>query len=435
MNPADELASNLSGEAIAKMLRTAGPTVSCVLLRSTGTDAKPGSTDVDAKPAAAPAPAAAAAQDENADATDSETVAETKKEIPTHLISEIQVDTTPKKQMVSQILGGPFTFLGQYEDEGIVVIVRRPATEDVEGEDESDLVLNPHVLQPPLHNAEVYGDILLMRVAATEDDEDEEEDTDDDAGAKPVKTEPESVTTDADANADKEDANANANADEEAPAPLGKSAAGRILSNEEFFLDYTKDEYIAFASRTDIEPQDDVDVDVDVDDAEESIEGEASEEDVEGESSEEEGEEHEHEHDGGDEDEEDEEYNVESDEEPEDDEEHQIGMMNLILAQILKRFREENGRGPNTEELLAMRSALAEKLGIDDSLINEVQVGNGANDDEESGAKRKASDDSNDGENREKRVKFTMKDEIKFMTDDEGASVNESNEEEKKNVA
>ena len=29
-------------------------------------------------------------------------------------ISQIMVDTTPKKSMVSQILGGPFTFLGQF---------------------------------------------------------------------------------------------------------------------------------------------------------------------------------------------------------------------------------------------------------------------------------------------------------------------------------
>ena len=49
------------------------------------------------------------------------------------------------------------------------------------------------------------------------------------------------------------------------------------------------------------------------------------------------------------------------------------------MAQILKRFREENGRGPNIEELLAMRrSALAEKLGIDESLMNEKAITEGA---------------------------------------------------------
>ena len=43
----------------------------------------------------------------------------------------------------------------------------------------------------------------------------------------------------------------------------------------------------------------------------------------------------------------------------------QVGMMNLIFGQILRRFREENGRGPDTRELLEMRSALAERLGVD----------------------------------------------------------------------
>merc|ERR1711976_194710 len=103
----------------------------------------------------------------------------------------------------------------------------------------------------------------------------------------------------------------------------------------------------------------------------------------------------------------DEEYSGESDEE---DEEAQISMMNLILAQILKRFREENGRGPNTEELLAMRSALAEKLGIDESIVNQATGENESQEGEENQSKRKAQD--GDEESRQKKVKFTNKDEI-----------------------
>ena len=38
----------------------------------------------------------------------------------TRLISELTVDTTPKKSMVFHILGGP---LGQYEQEGIIIVV------------------------------------------------------------------------------------------------------------------------------------------------------------------------------------------------------------------------------------------------------------------------------------------------------------------------
>eukprot|EP00558_Chaetoceros_sp_UNC1202_P008008 CAMPEP_0197252602 /NCGR_PEP_ID=MMETSP1429-20130617/62070_1 /TAXON_ID=49237 /ORGANISM="Chaetoceros sp., Strain UNC1202" /LENGTH=253 /DNA_ID=CAMNT_0042715029 /DNA_START=12 /DNA_END=773 /DNA_ORIENTATION=+ len=173
-----------------------------------------------------------------------------------------------------------------------------------------------------------------------------------------------------------------------------KLTTAKILTNEEFFLDYTKDEYIQFASRTDILPPEPTQ------DAEEE-ENEASEQESD--------------------EEEEEEYNVESDEDDmEDEEECQIGMMNLILAQILKRFREENGRGPNTEELLAMRSALAEKLGIDESIINNPSSPSAGDE-----SKKRRADDSNDGCSiREKRVKFTDKNEIKLinLTDEDAAN-------------
>ena len=50
---------------------------------------------------------------------------EDRKPVLTQLITELPVDTTPKKSMVSQILGGPFTFLGQYEQEGTMVMIRQ----------------------------------------------------------------------------------------------------------------------------------------------------------------------------------------------------------------------------------------------------------------------------------------------------------------------
>ena len=284
------------------------------------------------------------------------------------------VDTTPKKQMVAQVIGGPFTFLGQYEDEGIIVIVRRP--EDIESsvEEGSHVPKNPHELQPPLHNAEVKGDILLLRVAATEENEEEE------SG--------ENASGDENGNGGKAAAVAACEDTEIA------SVAGKVISNEEFFLNYTKEEYVKFASRTDIVPQEEPEEAQEDDDDGEVFESDEEEENG------------------------DAECNGESDsDEMEDDEECQIGMMNLILAQILKRFREENGRGPNTVELLAMRSALAEKLGIDESVVNQSEGGV----EETNDSKRKA-DDSESVSQREKRVKFTNKDEVKIMTDDEGAA-------------
>ena len=372
MEPADELASSLSGEHIAKMLRTDGPIVSCVLLRANtsshdANDDTNDDTNDDKKPSSE--------AKESDDAISREVIADR--------ISEIKIDTTPKKQKVAQTLGGPFTFLGQYEEEGTVLMIRRP--EDVE---DSDLPLNLHTLQPPLHDMKVRGDILLMRVAAVEDEEQQNQ-----------------------GDANETSSNVDSEASEEANTGKGKSAAGAVMLNEEFFLNYTKEEYIKFALRTDIvatEP-------AEGDDAEESIEG--SEEDND-------------EDDDGEDEEEDGEYNIESDEEDMDDEECQIGMMNMILAQILKRFREENGRGPNTEELLAMRSALAEKLGIDESLVNEKAITEGVS---TTSDKRKL-EDSEDSSGQGKRVKFNNEDQVKIMTDDESNEADEIVQEEGKSA-
>lgn len=310
MDPNQELATSLSGEQISNVLRSSGPLVKCVLLKCESQ------------------------LDSNTKASKDEKI------ILTDLLEEIEVDTTPKKQMVTQVLGGPFTFLGQYEEEGIMLMIHRD-------QDNQDMPINPHMLQPPLDHVEIRGDVLLMRVAETEEEGKEGEET---------------------------------------------PNVSAFLSNEEFFLDYTLEEYVKFASRTDIVAK----------------ESEASEEEGEQE------EESEEEEDGDDE-----EYSGESDEE---DEEAQISMMNLILAQILKRFREGNGRGPNTEELLAMRSALAEKLGIDQSIVNQATGEKEHEDVEEHQSKRKAQDGNE--ESRQKKVKFTNKDEVKIMTDDEGAKEN-----------
>jgi hypothetical protein len=186
MNPADELASSLSGEQIAQVLRSSGPVVSCVLLRS---KQQPNAASDDSSKIGRHdgIPRHDENSQESHDSTKEEeeeaTVGE--KRILEELVEEIQIDTTPKKQMVSQVLGGPFTFLGQYEDEGIVVIVRKydqdgtfgnDNDEDEGEEEENELPLNPHILQPPLHNVQVRGDILLMRVAAVEEGEDKEDD-------------------------------------------------------------------------------------------------------------------------------------------------------------------------------------------------------------------------------------------------------------------
>lgn len=42
-----------------------------------------------------------------------------------------------------------------------------------------------------------------------------------------------------------------------------------------------------------------------------------------------------------------------------------MGIMNLLMGQILRRFQEEHGRGPETKVLLQLRQTLAQRLGVD----------------------------------------------------------------------
>lgn len=184
----------------------------------------------------------------------------------------IQVDTTPQKQMVQSILGGAFTFLGQYEDEGVVLMVRKDQGED--------LPVNTHKLQPPFQDTTVRGDILVLKVAA-EDDE---------------------------------------------------NAVSK--SNDEFFLNYSVDEYVKFAARTDVVAPV---VSMEDDDEEEDIEED-------------------------DEEEEDDDEEMEGEDDSEDEDEAG-GFMALLMENVMQRFQQENGRMPDEEELKALEAAISQKLG------------------------------------------------------------------------
>ncbi|CAJ1953410.1 unnamed protein product [Cylindrotheca closterium] len=297
----DNGAGLLESADIAKVLSSKGPIVKCVMLRATP---QTGTTDGDKKPSAKPS------------------TAEEGRVIP-DLIDEIEIDTTPSKSMVSKTLGGSFTFLGQYEDEGVVLMIRNIPEdavpfkkEDLGSEklsnlrslceerdinmegmlEKSDLVnalikdselppVNPHSLQPPLNKKVVRGDILILKVAETEEELDDE--------------------------------------DEASEAP-----EVNVPSNDEFFLDYTKSQYIAFASRTDIEEESSEESDRE---AEEGEEGEA--------------------------------YQLDPNETI--DEEDKSAMFNLVMNEVLRHYREENGRGPNTHELLELRASIAKELDVE----------------------------------------------------------------------
>jgi len=97
------------------------------------------------------------------------------------LIEEVEIDTTPKERAVASLLtgetGGQITFLGQYENENVVVIATKEGMRSKANTSMNWKPINPHKLQPPLHklSGKVRGDILLMRVPPNEEEDDEEE--------------------------------------------------------------------------------------------------------------------------------------------------------------------------------------------------------------------------------------------------------------------
>ena len=333
------MSSPFVGMDISKIMSSTGPVVKCVLLHATTHTATANATDADADQGSK------SKDDDGAEKAASPLLHQ-------HLITEINVDTTPRKSQVNSILGGPFTFLGQYEEEGIVVMIRRPRPDYVDGEDgdkadDDDLPVNPHRLQPPFQNAVVRGDILLMRVAPVAEEETKVVFNEDDDEA--VK-------------------------DMTALSTATPSSTAINHDDKEFFLDYTKEDYLKFAARTDIldvakEEEDD-------DEEDDAVDSSSDDDDESEEEDEEEGGERGDEKktkstsaasddDSDDEEDFDPDNSDINESDESDDEECQVGMMNMILSHMLRKFRENNnGRGPNTIELLEMRKALADRLGV-----------------------------------------------------------------------
>ena len=274
----------LQGADIAKVLSSEGPIVKCVILRAAvagaTNDTINGEEQEDKKP-----PAKKENGDSNSNNNNDDDDEPCRRPILTNLINEIEIDTTPSKSMVAKILGGSFTFLGQYEDEGIVLMMRNQQG------DADNLPVNPHKLQPPFQDATVRGDILVLKVAPEEP-----------------------------ADGDDEENNNNCIVNK---------------SNEEFFLNYTMDEFMKFAARTDV------------------VAPVVSMEDIE---------EDENEEDASDEEDEAEEE-MEGEDDSEDEEEGAGGFMELLMGQVMQRFQQENGRMPDELELQALQGAIAQKLG------------------------------------------------------------------------
>eukprot|EP00536_Pseudo-nitzschia_multiseries_P002921 jgi/Psemu1/252141/estExt_Genewise1Plus.C_410122 len=333
----------LGATDVRKVMKSQGPVVTTVILRCT-----PSSSTIDAaheedsKPAAlsqAEAQEHSRSMPEETSNENGEKVASTPRVVLTDSIEEAKIDTTPSKSKVAEMLGGPFTFLGQYEDEGIVLMALKAVCfqRDIDTEamtEKRELVealveyqkrlppFNPHKLQPPLHKARVRGDIIVMKVAETP------EELDDDDGEAKEK----SIQSNDSSN---------------------KKEAIKMPSNDEFFLDYSKEAYIKFASRTDI-PEHEIELEErDEEDGEENETGENGESTIIGVG------------DGDNDDEDDDEDDNDDHDREQIDENDKSAMFNLVMNELLRQYREENGRGPNTKELLELRSNIARELGVE----------------------------------------------------------------------
>lgn len=76
-------------------------------------------------------------------------------------IEQIDLDIAPSKNEIFLRLGGPATFIGQWED--LDVVIMKPV--------HSELV-NNNTLPAPFNNEETYGPILLIRMDENSDPRD-----------------------------------------------------------------------------------------------------------------------------------------------------------------------------------------------------------------------------------------------------------------------
>lgn len=409
--------SKVESPDIASVLRSPGPVVKCVLLRTAQKKSPPNQNVRDNTELSAAGAAKLSDRNKNPTSSDNEqsehktvqsldtndistgpgtSISDTRQQYPlVDLVEDIEIDTTPAKNKVAELLGGPFTFLGQYEEEGIVLMARRAWVEDdllEEGQhrhhpvnfdgmsiknlrtlaskwdvcldnivEKQELVntmkkkelelplVNPHPLQPPLQNLRVRGDILCMKIAVVDDELDEnKEGVNNSKRANDVAEGEDSLNVDGNSS------------EEETNVPL------QVPSNEEFFLDYTKNEYLAFATRTNVAhpPQ--------------QASDSSQEEEEDGTMQEPTGEENGDKSGagGGDEDDDDDDdYQLMEDMEEMTEEEEKSAMLNIVMSELLRKFREENGRGPDTRELLEIRASVAEQLGVEVATFDDAHAG------------------------------------------------------------
>mmetsp|Transcript_10288 Transcript_10288/g.26120 ORF Transcript_10288/g.26120 Transcript_10288/m.26120 type:complete len:217 (+) Transcript_10288:85-735(+) len=75
-------------------------------------------------------------------------------------VAEHTMDMTPRKDEITKVLRGKATFIGQYQDQGVVLLCVRDREEGVHG-------LNGGKLAAPFHalDEEVFGDVLMIKMS------------------------------------------------------------------------------------------------------------------------------------------------------------------------------------------------------------------------------------------------------------------------------
>jgi hypothetical protein len=76
-------------------------------------------------------------------------------------IEQIDLDIDPSKNEIFLRLGGPATFIGQWED--LEVVIMKPVHSEI---------INNNILPVPFNTEETYGPILLVRMDENSDPRD-----------------------------------------------------------------------------------------------------------------------------------------------------------------------------------------------------------------------------------------------------------------------
>ncbi|CAB9502947.1 expressed unknown protein [Seminavis robusta] len=72
------------------------------------------------------------------------------------------------------------------------------------------------------------------------------------------------------------------------------------------------------------------------------------------------------------------------------EDEEKSAMLNIVLSELLRKFREENGRGPSSVEVLEIRASVAEQLEMEVATHESIEAQQQKHEEENGGGKKRA---------------------------------------------